>query len=134
MKNNNLRPNWFLLVLLVGGVLRLFWLEVKAPFSQAGHIWAEIGLALLLYGIVAVWLKANEKALLMGDMEKVGRKHEPVLSQAGCLSNSIPGAAPGRNDHGKLMKPSLVRYAGRIAPAWLATLVSSLGEFFHRPF
>lgn len=102
MQNNHVRPNWLILILLSGIILRLFWLEVKAPFSQAGHIWAEIGLALLLYGVVAGWLKVNELAFTMEDRENL-----PVLT--GRFSNPIPGADLNWDDHSDL-KHSPSRY------------------------
>jgi hypothetical protein len=48
----------------------VLWLEVKAPFSQEGHIWAEIVLVLSFGALVLAWLKANELAMLREDREK----------------------------------------------------------------
>lgn len=63
MKKGLIHPKWWLLYLSIAGVLGLFWLEVKSSFSQAIHTWVEVGLVFVLYGLVMVWLNANERAL-----------------------------------------------------------------------
>jgi hypothetical protein len=60
------RPGWWnvwlpLLLLLLGGLLVL---EPQGPQSPAGHPIAQIGLALLVYGVVALWLQCNRRALV----------------------------------------------------------------------
>jgi hypothetical protein len=51
-------------------ILGLFWREATVPLNQTEHTLVEIGLVLLLYGWVAVWLKANEGALLLEEEEQ----------------------------------------------------------------
>jgi hypothetical protein len=47
----------------------IFWLEISAPFTRTGHILAEVALVLVLFGLVASWLKANELALYRMDQD-----------------------------------------------------------------
>jgi hypothetical protein len=102
MNNKHSRPNWWILNLLIGVFMLVLYLEVKAPFSKAGHIWAEIGLVLLVYGLVAGWLKANEAALIREDWE---------------ISKPSPIDIPVRR---------------MVWPAWLSAFWLYLGDLFHR--
>ena len=70
MKNNDLRFIWLTIFLLIAPVLLSLWLEVDLPISKTAHTWVETGLIFILYGLVLVWLKANEWALFLGKGEK----------------------------------------------------------------
>ena len=59
-------PRWWnvwlpLLLLLLGGLLVL---EPQGPLSPGGQPIAQLVLALLMYGVVAVWLRCNRGALV----------------------------------------------------------------------
>ena len=59
------RPRWYniwlpLLLLLFGGLLVL---EPQGPLSSGGPPIAQLVLALLMYGVVAIWLQCNRRAL-----------------------------------------------------------------------
>jgi hypothetical protein len=59
-------PRWYnvwlpFLLFLLGGLLVL---EPQGPLSPAGHPIAQIVLALLMYSVVAIWLRCNRRALL----------------------------------------------------------------------
>jgi hypothetical protein len=70
MQTNKLKLKWWILFLPLGLVLGLFVLEAGANLTGAGHRAVETGLVLLLYGIVWLWLNANEWALLNKEREK----------------------------------------------------------------
>jgi ABC-type nickel/cobalt efflux system permease component RcnA len=59
-------PRWYniwlpLLLLMLGGLLVL---EPQGSLSPAGHPITQIVLALLMYGVVAIWLWCNRRAVL----------------------------------------------------------------------
>ena len=62
MKSQHIRPPWWQLYLTQIILFGLFVLETNAPFSEAGHVWVEAGLVLLLFGSGLVWLKFNKSA------------------------------------------------------------------------
>jgi hypothetical protein len=70
MKKDFTRPKWWLLYLSNVLVLGFFWLEVKASLSETGHKLVEVGLVIILYGLMMVWIKANEVGLMNEDWEK----------------------------------------------------------------
>lgn len=77
MRKPNSRPKWILLFLMIMPVLILLWLEAGVQASRTEHVIAESTLVVLLYGIVAVWLKANEFAIRSEDQaerEQDGQK------------------------------------------------------------
>jgi len=64
MRHTRQGPRWWkigVLLLLVGGVLVL---EPQAPLSPGGHKVALLAMTLLMYGIVACWLRDNRGALI----------------------------------------------------------------------
>jgi hypothetical protein len=48
----------------------LFLVEVRLPLSEPGHRLAEIGILLVVYGGISLWLKTNTGALIQEDMER----------------------------------------------------------------
>ena len=60
---NNTRPKWRLLNLIVILAFGLLALDAHAHFSQAGHEAAEIGIVLVIFGLIGVWLHANADAI-----------------------------------------------------------------------
>lgn len=56
-----------LLLLLLGGLLLL---EHQGPLSPAGHSIAQLVLALLMYGVVVIWLRYNRGALVNREYER----------------------------------------------------------------
>lgn len=83
MQKPRSRPNWLVLFLVITPVLGVLWLEAREPLSQVDHKIVEIGLVVLLYGIVAVWLKANEHIVMFDEHQKRQRQdqHLPTRSR-----------------------------------------------------
>ncbi len=82
MQKNRNHSNWWGLILLCVLMLGLFWLEIKAPFSGAGHTYVEVGLIFLLFSLVWRWLNANEHALFMEEMDEYRKRTSRIPSQA----------------------------------------------------
>jgi hypothetical protein len=56
-------PKWWQLYLTFPLLLVLFAVEHRLNISTRGHQAVQIGIILLIYGLVHLWLKANAKAL-----------------------------------------------------------------------
>ena len=54
------RPKWWLLFLLLPVLVELFVVDYKAPISDAGHRVLEVGIVLLVFGLIELWLRAND--------------------------------------------------------------------------
>lgn len=133
MKQGPLRPKWWILYLLIVLILGLFWLQAKAPLSEAVHTWLEVGLILLLYGSMMAWLKANEYALWMEEREKnrkrgIPKAPEPFQLMAGRKGNILES----QNGNGRPHEAGH-RLEGRILPAWLISLSAIIVDFFRTP-
>jgi hypothetical protein len=116
MFNQKRGPQWGILYLVLPLAVGLFWLEVKAPLSEAGHRVAQVCVMLLTYGLVALWLRANRLAILNEDyrkQKKNGRQsrrwiiHREELSEEEPGSSSVQPALPpvvnaGVNDQGRV--------------------------------
>lgn len=63
MPNNNTRPKWRLLNLIVVLAFGLLALGARADLSQLGHEAAEIGIVLVVFGLIGLWLHANAAAI-----------------------------------------------------------------------
>jgi hypothetical protein len=70
MHTKNSHTKWWSLYLPLTLVLSLFVVEARAHLTSAGHRAAEIGLVLLLYGIVWLWINANERGLFEEERQK----------------------------------------------------------------
>jgi hypothetical protein len=51
-------------------MLGLFLIEARAQLSPRGHQLTEIVIVLLIFGIVWIWLDANEQALIQEELEE----------------------------------------------------------------
>src|SRR5262249_50986788 len=72
MRHTRQGPRWWnvwlpLILLLLGGLLLL---EPESPLSPAGHSIVQVVLALLIYGVVVIWLRYNRGALLNKEYER----------------------------------------------------------------
>ncbi len=72
MSSRTLRPKWWQLYLVLPLLLALFIVEHGLNISVLGHQVAQIGIILLIYGFIYVWLKANRRALSHLDGEQNG--------------------------------------------------------------
>ncbi len=63
MPNNNTRPKWRFLNLIVALAVGLLALDAHAHLSQLGHEAAEIGIVLVVFGLIGLWLHSNAEAI-----------------------------------------------------------------------
>jgi len=57
------RPKWWQLYLTFPLLIALFILDTRLKLSERGHQAVQIGIILLVYGLVHLWLKANATGL-----------------------------------------------------------------------
>ena len=70
MTTRTARPKWWQVYLTFPLLIALFILDSRLRFSVRGHQAVQIGIILLVYGLVHLWLKANATALSnMGQQE-----------------------------------------------------------------
>ena len=70
MSANYARPKWWQLYLSLPLLIGLFLLEHRLKLSEGGHQAAQLGILLLVYGLIHVWLKANASALSKMDQRQ----------------------------------------------------------------
>ena len=85
----SVRPKWWQLYLTFPLLVVLFILERRLNLSTGGHQVVQIGILLLVYGLVHLWLKANSRAL--SNMEQ-NQFRETVI-----ISRIPPRQLPERN-------------------------------------
>ncbi len=73
MPLSNPRPKWWQLYLTFPLLVVLFILETRLRISQSGHQLVQLGILLLVYGLIHLWLKSNAKALSALDRVRVMR-------------------------------------------------------------
>ncbi len=69
MPSQNACPKWWQLYLTFPLLIVLFILEHQLKISARGHQAVQIGIVLLIYGLIHLWLKANSSALTRMDRE-----------------------------------------------------------------
>jgi hypothetical protein len=68
------RPKWWQVYLTLPLLITLFVLDTRLKISSRGHTIAQIGIVLLVYGYVHLWLKANARALSNMDQGQIEGK------------------------------------------------------------
>jgi hypothetical protein len=63
MVPSNLRPKWWQLYLALPLLVVLFVADSRLRISTRGHQAVQIGILLLVYGLISLWLKANASVL-----------------------------------------------------------------------
>jgi len=90
------RPSWWQLWLLLPALGILAFLEARASLSPAGHTVVEVAIILVVYGLVSVWLRANQAELLRESRDALAQtKVETVI-----YLPSAPGIIAGGNGNG----------------------------------
>jgi hypothetical protein len=69
---NYARPKWWQVYLTVPLLIALFALDSRLKLSVRGHQVVQIGIIVLVYGLVHLWIKANAKALSEMDRTRYG--------------------------------------------------------------
>jgi hypothetical protein len=100
MNARNRRPAWWQLWLLFPVLGILAFLDVRVPLSTAGHRIVETGMVLVIFGLVAVWLRINRMAML-SEMPDRLVLHE-VSGPASVAQE--PGPIAGNNGHGRQLE------------------------------
>ena len=70
MSSSNTRPKWWQLYLTFPLLVVLFMLDNRIKLTQRGHIVMQVGILVLVYGLVHLWLKANSTALSKMDQKQ----------------------------------------------------------------
>ena len=68
--SQNARPKWWQLYLTFPLLIALFMADSRLKLSVRGHQTAQIGIVLVVFGLVHLWLKANSAALSKIDLEQ----------------------------------------------------------------
>ena len=63
MNSSNTRPRWWQLYLTFPLLIALFVLDHQLKISTRGHQAVQIGIVLVVYGLIHWWIKANAGAL-----------------------------------------------------------------------
>jgi hypothetical protein len=71
MNTNTTRPKWWQVYLIFPLLIALFILDSRLKISVRGHQAVQVGIILLVYGLVHLWLKANAAALSNMDQQKL---------------------------------------------------------------
>lgn len=70
MKATKPDPKWWQLYLTFPFLIALFAIDSSLRISTRGHQAVQIGIILLVYGFIHLWLKANARALSGMDRER----------------------------------------------------------------
>lgn len=68
--HQDIRPKWWQVYLTFPLLIALFLLDSRLKLSEHGHQAVQIGILLFIYGLIHLWLKANEAALSKLDQRK----------------------------------------------------------------
>ena len=96
MRKDGRRPSWWQLWLLFPVLGILAFLETGASLSPAGHRVVEVAIILVVYGLVSVWLRANQARVLDESRDALAQTRvETVI-----YLPSEPGIIAGSNGNG----------------------------------
>ncbi len=70
MSSSNVRPKWWQLYLIFPLLIALFALDSQLKIPTGWHQVVQIGILLLVYGLIHLWLKANSSALSKMDQKQ----------------------------------------------------------------
>jgi hypothetical protein len=71
MSSSNLRPKWWQVYLTLPVLITLFIMDSRLRISARGHQAVQIGIVVLIYGLIRLWIKANASAFLKMDQGQV---------------------------------------------------------------
>lgn len=89
------KPNWWLLYLTVPLMIVLLVLEARMPYPLVVHRIAEFAIVLVSFGLMAVWMRANQGALVDEGMVKERWALPDPKSEDGSDSGAPPCAREG---------------------------------------
>lgn len=70
MNSSDARPKWWQLYLTFPLLIGLFAMDSRLKISILGHQVVQIGILLIVYGLIHLWLKANSSALSRMDQKQ----------------------------------------------------------------
>jgi hypothetical protein len=88
MSHRNVAPKWWQAYLTLPLLIALFAVETRLRISQRGHQAVQIGIILLVYGLIHLWLKANAGALSQMDRKQHDKTIRIVRTPAPKLPES----------------------------------------------
>jgi hypothetical protein len=88
MSPSNLRPKWWQLYLTFPLLVGLFVVDARLRISSRGHQAVQIGIVLLVYGLMHWWLKENHSALSRMDQNAHARSFRVIQIPPAELSES----------------------------------------------
>lgn len=71
MHPSHLRPKWWQLYFTFPLLIAMFALDARLKMSVRRHQVVQIGIVLILYGLIRLWLKANARALSQMDRNEM---------------------------------------------------------------
>ena len=74
MSSRDDHPKWWQVYLTFPLLIALFMFDSRFKISSRGHTIVQIGILLLVYGFVHLWLKANARALSKMDQGQIKGK------------------------------------------------------------
>jgi len=80
------RPKWWQLYLTFPLLVALFVVDSRLKVSTRAHQAVQIGIVLIVFGLIHLWLKANARALSAMDRAQLGRRVTVVRIQPHPLS------------------------------------------------
>jgi len=85
MDTQDRRPAWWQPLLLLPVMIGLVALEARAPFSEPVHTAATVGILVLTYTLVGLWVRANRLALTRANrvVTLVRQSQEKVVRENG---------------------------------------------------
>jgi hypothetical protein len=92
MSSQHIRPKWWQVYLTFPLLIMLFLADNRLKLSEHGHQAVQIGIVLLVYGLVHLWLKANATALSRMDQRRL---HQTVTVTR-VPSYQLPGTNSGK--------------------------------------
>jgi hypothetical protein len=93
------KPNWWLLYLTAPLLLALLVMESQLPYSPVIHRIAEFAIVLLGFGLMLLWVRANEGALIDEEIEKERWTIIPDPAK-GTINSALHSSADGCDDSG----------------------------------
>lgn len=72
MKSTKQSPKWWQLYLTFPFLFVLFAMDGRLKLSSRGHQIVQIGIILLVYGVIYIWLRVNARALSGMDQQQYG--------------------------------------------------------------
>ncbi len=96
MRTKTRRPAWWQLWVLVPVLGILGFVETGTPLTAVDHKLAEVGILLLVFGLISLWLHANQAALVGEAYDEATRwtTYRPVFlsSETGTPDGSEDGS------------------------------------------